>query len=118
MKIRPYPSLKVAQKVINKINLPEDIVKNCYYESWANGREQGLCISIYKPSTNNGKVRNKKICVAENRNSDAILVVAENEYNFHSVNNQPNDIAWKNGRKGFDTINEAVKFIEKFIIEA
>jgi hypothetical protein len=112
MKIPVHHSLKVARKVVGLIDLPKDIANNCSIESWSNCREQGLFIDLY------GKVfgDSKGVCIAENRNSDHILVIAGLHKNFDIQTNQPSEEDWKN-RQLFD-YNEhekAARFIEGFL---
>jgi len=115
MKIPLHYSLKVARQVVGKIDLPRNIAKHCTVDSWSNCREQGLCIKV----NIGNKIEDwKSICIAQQRNSDDILIIVGNGRHFDIQTNQPNDEIWK-GRTHFryDEITKAVKFIENSIME-
>lgn len=114
MKIPLHYSLKVARSVVSKIDLPKNIAKHCTVDSWANCREQGLCISANVGNLNDWK----KFVIAQQRNSDDILIVEGNYKMFDMQTNQPNDEVWEKGRAHFkyDQITNAVKFIENQIM--
>jgi len=108
MKIPICSSLKVARKVVSKIDLPKEIARNCILESWSNGREQGLCIQ----NANGHPESWQKILIAEQRNSDDILVVFGPCIDFDITTNHPSDEVWK-GRMNFryDEFDKAAQFI-------
>ena len=108
-------SLKVAHKVVKELEkiIPAKLARQCRVSSWANCREQGLCIEHY-PETTNPYL---SICIAESRNSDEILVV--HGHNFDIQTNQPNDEAWDKNCKYFsyNEHSEAAEHILKLIKE-
>jgi len=112
MKIPLHYSLDVAMKVVNKINLPKEIAKNCDIQSWSNGREQGVCIH----STNGNYETWSKIAIAQQRNSDSIMVISGRDVNFNIQTNMPDDEAWEK-RKHFEynEVKKAAEYITKII---
>jgi len=98
-KIPVHHSLRVARKVISEVEkiIPRAIAKECYIESWSNCREQGLCISCFPIKSS----FSRKVCVAECRNSDEILVIHGTTYDFDHQTNQPSEAIWETNRKYF-----------------
>ena len=113
MKIPVHYSLKVARKVVAKINLPKEIAKECCVKSWGNCREQGLHIVKY------GVKDGKGVAIAQQRSSDEILVVCGSDRDFDTQTYQPSDELWD--RAGarthfhYDEIEKAAKHIEKYL---
>lgn len=116
-KIELHPSLQVAHNVIKKLEkiLPSKYAKTSMLKSWSNGREQGLCLLYYNPRSKFNN--NLKICIAESRCSDDILIVMGPANQFCFQTNQPSENVWNN-RVCFDynQPNKAAKFIKKAII--
>lgn len=114
MKIKMHHSLEVAHNVVKLIDIPREYKDNITLLSWSNSREQGLCIQVAL-----GKFGNwKKICVAENRNSDDIVVLYGKEKDFDFQTNQPSESCWSS-RKTFryDDSKGAADFILSEIME-
>jgi len=114
MKIPMHYSLEVAHQVVNKIDIPKSIAEQVTVESWSNCREQGLCISV----TIGGYANWKRICVAQHRSSDSILVISgpHKEFDDH---NQPSEEVWRNGvHFHFNEQKKAAEFIKKEIEKA
>lgn len=92
MKILEHYSLKVARDVVDKINLPAKMAEYVDITCWANGREQGLSIAL----SFGGHIENwKRVNVAQNRNSDDIVVIFGSHHDFDFRTNQPNEYAYK-----------------------
>jgi hypothetical protein len=106
MKIPVHYSLKVARKVVAKIDLPAKVAKDCTVESWSNGREQGLCIKRFAiPST-----MSKQIVIAQQRSSDNILIVSGSQSDFDFQTNHPSDDVWvREGARTHFLSNEVLK---------
>ena len=100
-------------RFLNKIDLPKEIARDCTLQSWSNGREQGLCISYFAPD-----LKSKMVVFAQQRSSDAILIVGGHPNDF-CINHQPSDALWvKDGARvtfDADDHDKAVKYIEKFL---
>lgn len=115
MKIPVHYSLKVASEVVNKISIPKEIKDSVTLESWSNGREQGLCISVSL-----GNIEQwKHICVAQQRSSDDIIVISGPYNEFDITTNIPSDRVFSN-RVCFryDEQDKAAEYIYKVIIES
>lgn len=99
-KIEVHPSLVVARKVVRELEkiIPKNIANNCRIASWSNCREQGLCIECFSGLTD----FSKKVCIAECRNSDSILVVHGTNYDFDMQTNQPSEEIYQKNRRYFD----------------
>jgi hypothetical protein len=113
-KIPVHHSLMVAHKVIKEVEkiIPKEIAKECSLESWSNCREQGICISYYPLK---GFSFSHKVCIAECRNSDEILVIHGTTDDFDNQTNQPTEETYQKNRKYFrynDSIGAA-----KYIVE-
>ena len=74
-------------------------------EVWANGREQGYCLSIHKMPS--GVI---KLVFAQHRSSESILVICSLDDHFDSISNNPNEAAWKRA-KSFESDRDAAKYI-------
>jgi len=116
MKIPVRRSLIVARKVVKELEkiLPKEIAKNCQVESWANGREQGLCLKHWPAEA--GILFSKMAVFSEARSSDNILVIAGTSDDFCHQTNQPNEQAYEN-RKYFDCndYSGAAKYVKEFL---
>ena len=115
MKILEHYSLKVAREVVNKINIPAKIAEYVDTTCWANCREQGLSIALPFGHTENWK----RVNVAQNRNSDDIVVIFGGYHDFDFRTNQPNEDAYKS--RTFFKYNEqkkAADYIKSLIVEA
>ena len=120
MKIPVHYSLKVARNVVSKIDLPKEIARGCWVESWSNGREQGLYISrLTIPSNSGKKIVSQGIVIAQQRSSDDILVVCGDAQYFDVQTHQPSDKLWeKEGARfhfHYKDVEKAAKHIEKFL---
>lgn len=93
-------SLQVAHQVAA-------LVDNSFLiKSFSNGREQGLCITNY-PRT---------ACVAENRNSDEIVVYYGNSSDFDITTNLPSEKVYEEAEYfGNGDFEAAAKFISDFL---
>ena len=115
MRMPIHDSLKVARGVINKVNLPKDIAKQCRILSWSNGREQGLSVQRFTRDWD----KSKQLVIARQRNSDDILIVCGDMGQFDIQTNQPSDKLWNtNGARvyfRYDQQDKAVRYIEKFL---
>jgi len=113
MKIPYHYSLEVAHQIVDKINIPKEVGNYVTLESWSNCREQGLCISVAL-----GKIKQwKKICVAQQRSSDSILIIAGNSMEFDN-NNQPSEEIWPSRITfSYNEQNKAAKYIKDQIME-
>lgn len=100
-KIEVHHSLVVARKVVSALEkiIPSKIAKDCRIKSWSNCREQGLCLEQF--FTVNGTLDGRKVVFAENRNSDEIVVIHGDNYDFDIQTNQPNDEVWSKNHKFF-----------------
>ncbi len=90
--IPPCNSLSVAQKVkrlCNRLNVDSRLCANANWESFDNCREQGLVLNVQRFC---GK--SLRLAVAENRNSDNIVVYYYHERAFPT--NLPADNEWEN----------------------
>ena len=112
-KLPLHYSLAVARKIVNKVKVPKDIANHCSVESWANCREQGLSIGVHIGHIDKWK----NILVAQQRNSDDILIVVGASSMFDNQTNQPSDEIWDTGRTHFryNEVDKAVRFIEDII---
>jgi hypothetical protein len=115
MKIQDHYSLKVARDVIRKIDITAKMAKMIHAESWANCREQGLSLFVGL-----GLVEEwKRINIAQNRNSDDIVVIVGVPNDFELGNNQPYEETWKNRRLfRYDEQQNAADYIKAIIVEA
>ena len=115
MKIPEHYSLKVARQVVNKIDLPKEIAKDCWVESWSNGREQGLHISRFM-SGKNGET-DRAINVAQQRWEDNIMVCWGKHSDFDYQTNQESDEVWNHQDKHFkyNEQDKAAKFIARYL---
>ena len=92
MRIPLHYSLKVAHDVVKKIDLPKEIAGHCTVASWSNCREQGLCIDC-----SDGPIESwLKICIAQHRSSDNIVIIYGSYRNFDISTNSPNEAVWRN----------------------
>lgn len=118
MKIPVHYSLKVARKVVNKINLPKEIAKKCDVLSWSNCREQGLFIRKFEMGKG-GKGFGKGVAIAQQRNSEDILVVCGTSTDFDFQTHQPSDELWdRDGARvhfRYDEVDKAARYIENFL---
>lgn len=129
MKIQYHNSLNVAHKVIKSLNKlventkihrnstvnpqynynkPTFLAKEIGLESWSNCREQGLCLklTIGPPSTWTS------FNMAENRNSDDIVIIKDVCGSIDNQTNQPSEEAWKNRKYfGYGKYDEAAEYI-------
>ena len=114
MKIPVHYSLKVARKVVSKIDLPAKVAKDCTVESWSNGREQGLCIKRFAITT-----MSKQIVIAQQRSSDQILIVSGTPSDFDYQTNHPSDDIWpREGARthfNYNEIEKAARYIETLL---
>ena len=111
MKIPVHYSLKVVRAVISKINLPKEIAERCILESWSNGREQGHCIKCFPPTNS------KSVVIAQQRNSDDILILCGNSLAFDIQTNQPSETIVQNSKICFryNEVEKAAKHIKNFL---
>jgi hypothetical protein len=103
-------SMLIAEAVVacfKKVVL-EEFETSYIIESFSNCREQGFAISVYEP-------KHKACCVAENRNSDHIVVYFTDKY-LQNGGNLPQDDQWEN-RKMFDYNQpyQAAEFIAEYL---
>lgn len=103
-----HHSLKVARKVLKKINLSPALSRECHVEAYSNCREQGYALVRWD---NKGKCR--KAVFSECRNSDDIMVYSGSIENFGG-GNIPSDKVYKNADR-FRSPESAAQFIIKFI---
>lgn len=113
MRIPVHYSLDVARKIVDKINLPKKIAKDCTLSSWSNGREQGLHINRFMIGFS------PTVVIAQHRCSDDILVICGDRREFDIQTNHPSEELWdKNGARvhfRYNEIDKAVKYIEDFL---
>jgi len=136
MKIQYHNSLNVAHKVIKSLNKlvestkfhrnstvnpqynyykPTFLAKEISLGSWSNGREQGLCLklTIGPPSAW------ISFNMAENRNSDDIVIIKDVCGSIDNQTNQPSEEAWKNRKYfGYGKYDEAAEYIYQEICTA
>jgi hypothetical protein len=97
VKITKHYSLLTADKVLTALRKvkPPKLLKGSEIgiAAWSNGREQGYYLRYYSPVDRVSSAR--AAVVAQQRNSDAILVVAGTPYEFDFQTNQPDDGAWE-----------------------
>lgn len=94
MKFRLHNSLKVARAVVDAVQVPTTIAGMGSVVGYENGREHGLCIQLFLPDA---QVLN--VCVAENRNSDDIVVyLGEVNERFQGDTNVPTQRAYKSAK--------------------
>ena len=94
--IRSCNSLEVAQKVkrlCNKLNTDGRLCSRAYWYSFDNGREQGFVLRVLRIGT---MFKYLHLAVAENRNSDDIVVYYYHDTTFPT--NLPAHYAWKNNK--------------------
>ena len=117
MKIPVHYSLKVARKVVSKVDLPKEIAKECTVESSSNCREQGLFIKRF----NHAFSTNKALTVAQQRTSDNIIIIAGHHNDFDVTTNSPSEQLWnKDGARHYfryNEVDEAAKFIKKYLLK-
>jgi len=113
MKIPIHYSLKVARQVVNKIQLPKEIAKDCSVESWSNCREQGLHITRYGFASN---TIGRGVNIAQQRNSDSILVCWGDATEFDD-HNQESDMVYEIQKRYFryDEQEKASRFIARYL---
>ena len=112
MRIRLHEGMKIAKKVLALVEkkLDKEVAKNCRVEGYANGRENGLSIFYYDG-------RGKRVCFAENRNSDSIVCYWGDYMDFNISSNILNEKAYKNGQKEYfapDEFEKAANCIVNF----
>jgi len=82
-----------------------------WLEAYCNGREQGYCLWNLSPGTSG-----KKVCFAEYRNSDSIVVYSGETSEFSMQGNVPTDKNYE--RKNFFEFNrhyQAAEFIVDYL---
>ena len=112
MKIKECPSLRLARQVVNLIQLPSRIAKECSIESWSNCREQGLHVSRY-----GGVNLRRAVNVSEARSSDQIFVCYGDSREFNHQTHQESEAIWQHQKKYFDRDArfEAAKWIAGYL---
>jgi len=90
----------------------KSVKDNASIEVWANCREQGYCIKVNSPDYKTDIA----ICFAQQRSSDAIVVIAGPSREFDNQTNQPSDKVWGDNRRHFSVDIEAAKFIARKIM--
>lgn len=115
MKIQDHYSLKVAKDVVRKIDLPAKMAKLIDAECWANCREQGLSLSVAF-----GRIEGwKRINIAQNRNSDDIVIMVGSRNDFTFGTNQPTEETYHNRHLfRYDEQQKAADYIKGVIVEA
>jgi hypothetical protein len=101
--------LALVKKEVRGIKSVDDKV---VIEVWANCREQGYCI---KANSHDYKT-DIAICFAQQRSSDAIVVIAGPLRAFDNQTNQPSEKIWTEDRRHFSVDIEAAKFIARKIM--
>ena len=112
MKIRVCDSLEVARTVINLVDLPENIARECEVSSWSNCREQGLHVNRYGTGDTD-----RAINVSQCRSSDSIAVFWGKRRDFDNQTNQETEEVYRNQSRYFryDETHEAATFIANFL---
>lgn len=97
-----HEGLKRSLKILRAVKLPKCAEHDIQIGTYANGRENGLCVRVYTP----GPKYNVKVFVfAENRNSDSMVLYSGGERDF-TINNGLTDAVYK--RKEFFSSDEAL----------
>jgi hypothetical protein len=109
-KIRYVQGILVARKVIaclEKMITPKQ-AQDSYLDAWSNCREQGFCLNSYFKLP-----ESRKALIAENRNSDDILVILGPSIEFNVQTNQPTDELYFATRRCFryDAFEQAARYI-------
>lgn len=83
-------------------------------EAWANCREQGYCLKVYRQHYDGGIA----ICFAQQRSSDSTVVIVGPMKDFNNQTNQPSESAWEDARFfGYDDDEKAARFIAHEILK-
>lgn len=119
--IRYSRGIVVARKIIAELNkiLTTDQKQYSNIDSWSNCREQGFCIRYWGFDKKVKKVKcDKKVCIAEHRSSDDIVVIMGNAKDFDMQTNQPTEETY-GGRKYFhyDDHKKAAEYIKAEMYE-
>ena len=94
-KFEKHHSLEAAERVIKALKIMlRDVKVTIEIEAWSNGREQGYCL---RASSTNKSMHAMWFNIAEQRNSDAYLVIPSQEYPDLQTN-MPSDAAWEQSR--------------------
>jgi len=104
--MRKHYSLRHADKILDKlfgILGYSDDRADIIVQSWSNGREQGYYLQLFR--TNIG------ICFAQQRNSDAMIVIHGNLMDFDITTNMPATREVWDRQKCFEDDDEAVAYI-------
>jgi hypothetical protein len=93
--------LKIVKRLMHKVEIDGSI------RAWSNGREQGYAIQI----RTHDYFDNRTVCFAEQRNSDAVVVVYGPSIRFDISTNQPDEELWATNRHDFAEDEDAAQFI-------
>lgn len=97
-KLLESSKINVAIEVINNYESIQDDTEYHFIESFANCREQGLCLKVYNfciSENRNSDYYN--FCISENKSSDDIVMYHGNSVDFDFKNNLPkNKNVWEN----------------------
>lgn len=84
---------------------------------WSNGREQGYFIEAFPRFKNGEENREAGVCFAEDRSSDATVVICGPHREFDFQTHQPSDALWGDGWKCFVSDDEAARHIADFLFK-
>jgi len=97
-----HDGLKRSLKILKAVKLPKCDAHDISVGTYANGRENGLCVRVYTPGP---KYYVKVFVFAENRNSDDMVLYSGNEREF-TINSGLTDEVY--ARKEFFSSDEAL----------
>jgi hypothetical protein len=100
--------LKRSLKILKAIKIPKCSVDDVYVGTYANGRENGLCIKVCKPDFSS-----HYFVFAEARGSDSMVLYEGPSEGFDS-DNSPHEFAWKQATYFSDEAT-LVRVLEKSI---
>lgn len=111
MKPQTHESLKVARRVLSKLDLPKHVAKRSDVICYENGREHGLAIRHF-----DGNAGSRMACFAESRNTDQIVVYVGRVEDFDTNGNIPSEKVYQ-ARKFFGNgqYEKAARFIAQSI---